>query len=195
MPDYSNICSRMVIAAAETAKFIIAESKGSDIRKTEVKGFDVAQPERMKEHPASLSKKFTLRGSGLGAASRGISKPISVESFCLNDTIYIFDHFIKKLFIFNKEGYLILSETIGYSNKEFMQKYLIDDKDQCCYGVFKNKRGIYLLPIDYRTAKVMGPGKPLDLQFFEKVRIVKGTALYLKYNHVANERRIVKSSL
>ena len=40
MPDYSNICSRMVIAAAETAKFIIAESKGFDIRKTEVKGLN-----------------------------------------------------------------------------------------------------------------------------------------------------------
>ena len=38
MPDLSNICSRMVIAASETAKFIIGESRGFDIRKTEVKG-------------------------------------------------------------------------------------------------------------------------------------------------------------
>lgn len=38
MQDYGNICSQMVIIAAETAKFIQRESKGFDIGKAEVKG-------------------------------------------------------------------------------------------------------------------------------------------------------------
>ena len=40
MPDFSNICSRMVIAASETAKFIIGESRNFDISKAESKGLN-----------------------------------------------------------------------------------------------------------------------------------------------------------
>jgi hypothetical protein len=158
-------------------------------------GFKVTLPERMNNHPASLSRQHQARGSGRGASSGGISKPISVESFCIDDTIYIFDHFVNQLFIYDKQGELLKTSAIKYDNKEFEQKYLLSDHNDFCYAVFKNRKGIYLLPVDYRTGQVSGPAKSLEIQFFEKVRIIDNLAIYMQYDHLLNKRRIVKSTL
>ncbi|MBK7172898.1 MAG: hypothetical protein IPH84_06620 [Bacteroidales bacterium] len=158
-------------------------------------GFQMVSPDEKNNHPASLSRQFALRGSGRSASSKGISKPISVESFCMQDTIYVYDHSIDQMFIFNSGGKLINQGQITHNNKEFLRKYLIDENEQMVYGVFRNKKGIYLQPINYRNGKPVGAGKSLDIYFYEKVRIVNNQAIYMQYDHLANSRWIKKSAL
>jgi hypothetical protein len=158
-------------------------------------GFPVVSPDEKSNHPASLTRQFALRGSGRSASSKGISKPVSVESFCIHDSIYVYDHYIDQMFIFNSAAERLNQGQITFNNKEFLRKYLIDENEQQVYGVFRNKKGIYLLPINFRSGKPDGPGKPLDIYFYEKVRIVNNQAIYMQYDHLANSRRIMKSPL
>jgi hypothetical protein len=158
-------------------------------------GFEVIIPEMKTLPAASLYRQHIPKGIGAAAGGKGIIKPINVESVCIGDSILIFDHTINKILVMNPEGKLLSSTSIFYNNKEFQQKYIVDDYNLSVAGVFKNRKGIYLQSIDPFSGKPVGKARELDCLFLEKVRMVDGIAVYLSYDHVRNKRTLVKSSV
>jgi len=124
-----------------------------------------------------------------------MSKPISVESFCINDTIFIFDNTTNRMFIFNKKGEQLKVCRIRFNNNDFLQKYIVDEHTNMAYGVFRNKSGIYLIAVDRNSGEAIGTMQRIDMYFYEKVRLLENKAIYMKYDHVANSRSIIMTQL
>jgi len=144
---------------------------------------------------ASLNRQHTQRGATSAFVRQVMSKPIGVESFCINDSIFVFDNIANLMFIFNQSGEQLESNHIDFNNRDFMNKYIIDDQTKLTYGVFRNKKGIYLQLIDRKTGKSLGSAKWIDMHFFEKVRICQNMAIYLKYDHPDNHRSLTRTYL
>jgi hypothetical protein len=158
-------------------------------------GFPVVSPELKSGRPGSQSERYILKGASSAFASQIMAQPISVESFCINDSIFVYDNTLNRMFILDKQGEVLLSSPIELNNPDFLNKYIVDDQAKLTYAVFRNRKGVYLQQIDYQTGKILGPAKKIDMHFYEKVRIVKNTAIYLNYDHIANSRSIIKTYL
>lgn len=158
-------------------------------------GFAMLDPDAKKEHSAALYPRVTLRGSGRGAASRGISKPISVEAICWRDSIYIFDHFAGVTMVFDRDGKRRNTAPMGYDHRTCLKKYYMDDLSGMIYCLFRNDQGMYLQRILPETGQITGYPVFLEMLFPEKLRISGQRAYYLKYNHTDHERILLKTPL
>jgi len=158
-------------------------------------GFAMADPDTGKERAAALYSRIQLRGSGLGAASRGISKPVAVETVCRGDSIIIFDHFAGEVLIFDNEGHQLNSVPMGFNHSSCLGKYYTDDLTGSVYGLFRYQRGICLMKILPETGELSGSPIFLDMLFPEKIRITGQKAYYFRYNHLAHERILLTTSL
>jgi hypothetical protein len=158
-------------------------------------GFPVVSSELKAGRPGSQNQQYVLKGASSVFASQIMAQPISVESFCINDSIFVFDNTLNKMFILDKQGEVIGSNPIEFNNRDFFKKYIIDDQTKLAYAVFRNKKGVYLRQFEYQTGKILGPAIKIEMYFYEKVRVVKNIAIYLKYDHIANSRSIIKTYL
>lgn len=111
-----------------------------------------------------------------------MAQPIETHLLKIEDTIYVFDHFVSMINIYACDGKLIQKLNTHYpKRKDIVAKQLIlanNKKD--VYAVFNND-GLYSIQqIDLETGKLKGKEIIINYPFVEKIRI-HGSHLYFLY--------------
>ncbi|MFZ4400275.1 MAG: carboxypeptidase-like regulatory domain-containing protein [Bacteroidales bacterium] len=109
-------------------------------------------------------------------------QPIETHLFNIDDSIYVFDHFKSKMYVYNYDAKLLNEIMLYYPKRQdFVAKQLIlanNKKD--VYAVFNND-GLYTIQqIDLKTGKLKGNEIKINYPFVEKIRI-HGNQIYFLY--------------
>jgi len=109
-------------------------------------------------------------------------QPLYAPLYVQKDTIFIFDHYVNKLYKLDERHVKVDSVTIGYHLKQRGRKWeqpLIEDKkDDKFYTAYMHSGYHYITHINTNSGATDDPFK-LYFQFVEKVRIHNGYVYYI----------------
>lgn len=109
-----------------------------------------------------------------------LKKPDYHPLFKIDNSIYIFDHLIDSMFVYDSIGAYQKRISIDYHNqKNWAEKVMVDYENQNVYALFKSNGYTSLKQINITTGKVTSTIKIERHTFPEKIKIRDGFVYYL----------------
>lgn len=122
----------------------------------------------------------------MAAALTGFQKsfyysPLYAPLFLINDSIFIFDHYEDKLFVFDEFSQTINSVSILYHKnpvEHWEKKMVMDETNKKIYSLYKKNGYYYLKRIDLKSGEVISSFK-LFYKYAEKIKIKNDYVYYI----------------
>jgi hypothetical protein len=158
-------------------------------------GFQFEMPHYESSIHSFLDYQYQLKGAPPEAVMKNRSRSINVEVFTFGDSVYILDNYVGAALIFNCYGDLLKQVPMEFLLQNPYYHYVKDDAKKSIYGISRKKSGISLTHLGLNEGRFSMTSNPLDMIFPQKIRIFNNKAYYMKYNHLANKRTLVKTQL